>query len=82
MKLPPFFVDTVKRFVTKNPKYFRHLQVASGIVAVIAFAPELLSYLEIDIPVWMHALESKFVKVGSLLTILIAQLPNEDQTAK
>lgn len=30
-------IETLKRFLSKNPKYFKTLQIACGIVAVLCF---------------------------------------------
>lgn len=78
MKIPSFLVELIQRLFKKNPAFFKKIQLAAGVVAVIAFMPDLLGYLEIGVPNWLHFLESKAVKIGSLITIVMAQIPNED----
>jgi xanthine/uracil permease len=77
MKLPSFLIELVKRFATNNPKFFKGIQVLSGIIAIIAFLPDLASYLEFELPTWLNLLHDKAIKIGSLTAILMAQLPNE-----
>lgn len=77
MKVPPFLVELVQRFATNNPKFFKVIQAVSAIIAVIAFIPDLLSYLDISSPKWLSVLNDKATKIGALTAIVLAQLPNE-----
>ena len=76
MKIPPVLLEFAKRVASDNPKFFKWVQVVSAIVAVIAFMPDLLSFLEIQTPSWLDILHDKAIKVGALTAILVAQLPN------
>lgn len=76
MKIPPVLLEFVKRIASDNPKFFKWVQVVSAIVAVIAFMPDLLGFLEIQTPSWLDILHDKAIKVGALTAILVAQLPN------
>ena len=76
MKIPPVLLEFVKRIASDNPKFFKWVQVVSAIVAVIAFVPDVLGFLEIPVPSWLDILHDKAIKVGALTAILVAQLPN------
>lgn len=80
MKIPPFITELVQRFATNNPKFFKIIQAISGTVAIVAFIPDLLSYLDIPSPLWLGILHDKAIKIGALTAIILAQLPNEQPT--
>jgi len=77
MKVPPFIIELVQRFATKNPSFFKVIQTISAAVAIVAFIPDLLGYLEIPSPSWLELLHDKAIKIGALTAIILAQLPNE-----
>jgi len=79
MKVPPVVIELFKRIASDNPKFFKLIQVISAVVAVVAFIPDLLAFLEIAAPSWLDVLHDKTVKVGALISIFIAQLPNADK---
>jgi len=79
MKVPPVVIELFKRIASDNPKFFKWIQVISAVVAVVAFIPDLLAFLEIAAPSWLDVLHDKTVKVGALISIFIAQLPNADK---
>ena len=76
MKIPPFIIELIQRALSSNPKFFKWIQIVSGIVAVIAFVPDVFAFLEIPSPSWLAVLNDKAIKVGALTAILMAQLPN------
>jgi len=79
MKIPPFIIELIQRFATNNPKFFKVIQAVSAIIAVIAFVPDLLSYLDISSPEWLSVLNDKATKIGALTAIILAQLPNAEK---
>jgi hypothetical protein len=79
MKVPPVVIELFKRIASDNPKFFKWIQVISAVVAVVAFIPDLLAFLDIAAPSWLDVLHDKTVKVGALISIFIAQLPNADK---
>jgi xanthine/uracil permease len=81
MKVPPFIIELLQRFATRNPNFFKVIQTISFAVGVVAFIPDLLDYLEIPSPLWMELLNDKAVKIGALTAVIMAQLPN-DQPSK
>lgn len=76
MKVPQFLTELLQRFATNNPTFFKWVQTISGAVAIVAFIPDLLAYLDIASPSWLEVLHSKAVKIGALTAIIMAQLPN------
>ena len=78
MKIPPFIIELVKRVATNNPTFFKWVQGISALVAVAAFVPDLLAYLDIESPSWLEILHDKAIKIGALTAILMGQLPNAE----
>ena len=76
MKIPPVLIELLQRVLSDNPKFFKWIQLVSGIVAVIAFIPDVFAFLEIPSPSWLEVLHNSAIKVGALTAILMAQLPN------
>ena len=76
MKIPPFISSVIQRFLTDNPLWAKRIQAASLVLMVLAWTPELLSYLEIPSPDWLEVAHNKIVKIGSLVALVLAQLPN------
>lgn len=76
MKIPPVLIELLQRIASDNPKFFKWIQVISAVVAVVAFVPDVLAFLDIAAPSWLEVLHDKTVKVGALTAILVAQLPN------
>ena len=79
MKVPPVVIELFKRIASDNPTFFKWIQTISAVVAVVAFIPDLLAFLDIAAPSWLDVLHDKTVKVGALISIFIAQLPNADK---
>ena len=79
MKVPPVLIELLQRIASDNPKFFKWVQVISAVVAVVAFIPDLLAFLDIAAPSWLDVLHDKTVKVSALISIFIAQLPNADK---
>ena len=77
MKIPTFIIELIQRFATSNPKFFKVIQAISAAVAIVAFIPDLLVYLDIASPSWLELLHDKAVKIGALTAVIMAQLPNE-----
>ena len=50
MKIPPFIIELTQRVASTNPKFFKVIQAVSGVIATIAFLPDLLAFLEIQSP--------------------------------
>jgi xanthine/uracil permease len=79
MKVPPVVIELFKRIASDNPSFFKWIQTISAVVAVVAFIPDLLAFLDIAAPSWLDVLHDKTVKVGALTAIIMAQLPNEQK---
>lgn len=76
MKIPPVIIELFKRIASDNPKWAKRVQALSLVLMALAWTPELLGYLEIPSPSWVEILQNKVVKIGSLITLVLAQLPN------
>jgi len=78
MKIPPFLTELIQRFAKTNPKFFQYIQLLSGLVAIVAFLPDVAYYLDITLPPFFEVLHDKAIKIGALTAIVMAQLPNKD----
>lgn len=76
--IPKPILELVSRVFSKNPKFFQYVQILLAIVACISFVPDLLTYLSIAVPSWLASIDMAAVKVGTLVGIFMAQLPNND----
>jgi len=76
MKVPPVVIELFKRIATDNPTFFKWVQFVSAVIGIIAFVPDVLAFLDIASPSWLEVLHTKAVKVGALIAIFVAQLPN------
>lgn len=80
--LPPVVIELIQRLFASNPKFFKWVQYVSGLIATIAYLPDLASYLSLPVPAWLNILNVATVKVGALTAIIMAQLPNKDINEK
>ncbi len=75
--VPSFLVDLIQRLFTAKPQFFKYIQIFSGVIALIAFVPDIFAMLDINAPAWLSILNEKSIKAGALMTLLMAQLPNK-----
>ena len=80
--LPPVLIELIQRLRTSNPTFFKWVQYVSGIVAGIAYLPDLAAFLTIPVPNWLTILNVAAIKVGAITAIIMAQLPNKDINEK
>lgn len=76
--LMQFIADFSVRLFSKKPKFFVIIQ---WIAAVIGSAAAVLVYLHdsnIVLPEWTNKISEVNVIVGSVVAMIVAQLPNED----
>jgi len=70
-----FFTEFVTRLAKENPKFFKIIQwVALGVGSLAA----ALKYINggVTLPWYLEWLKANSVLVGSVVTIIMAQLPN------
>ena len=80
--MPPVITEFIQRLLTEKPEFFKLIQRVSAAIAVVAFLPDLLAYLEIPVPNWLDILHDKAIKIGALTAIVMAQLPNKSANDK
>lgn len=80
--MPPIIIETIQRFFTKNPTFFKYVQYISALVAVVAYLPDMFAFLSVDLPSWFALINAGSLKVGAFTAIIIAQLPNQDINPK
>jgi general stress protein CsbA len=80
--LPKPILELVSRLFSKNPTFFKYVQVVSAIVLVVGYVPEIFNFLEITSPLWITKVVALSLKVGGFVAFLMAQLPNVDKPAE
>lgn len=81
-QVPPILKEFIDRVLTENPKFFKYIELVSYLVALIAFLPDVLSFLEVPIPSFLETLHDKAIKVGAITAALMARLPNKTNEPK
>jgi len=70
-----FFIDLIVRFLSKNPKFFKYIQIAS--IALVALSAGLNALPSGSVPPFLAWLKSNVVWVSGIVATVIAQLPNQ-----
>jgi hypothetical protein len=76
-----FLKELIQRFFAKSPKFFKIIQVLSGIAFVITGFPMLIAEAGIVLPDNLVALQNKVVAVASIVSFIISKLTVVDATA-
>jgi hypothetical protein len=76
-----FLADFVSRLFSGKPKFFQTVQWIAFIVGGISSG---IMYLETTttLPSWVASIGSVNVVVGSVVALILAQLPNKDAASK
>lgn len=74
-----FFVELILRFFGKTPQFFRIVQVAMLVTALIGFIPEINAMLGIEIPIKFEKTFNLVLKVAGVLGVIFAQIVNQPQ---
>jgi hypothetical protein len=77
-----FIAELIGRLFSKNPTFFKVIQVISAIVALITGLPEYLAKAGIDLGPKLLGLENKAIAIAALVALFIAQLPKPDPTVE
>jgi len=77
-----FFVEFIKRFGTPQPKFFKILTVVGAVATFLAFAPDLLSFLDIPLPgEWQPWIE-RILKIAGITTIIVSKLTTQSKVVE
>lgn len=75
-----FLAELAARLLSKNPKFFKYIQVLSAIIVALSALIDQLHAGGIVLPAWVDALSATAVKIGGITAIIISQLPQVDPT--
>lgn len=75
-----FLTETIKRFLSKNPSYFKVINIILGITIVLTGLPDVLAELQITLPVWASVFASKTIAVAAIVGRLLTQLTTTDRS--
>jgi hypothetical protein len=75
-----FLTETIKRFLSKNPSYFKVINIILGITIVLTGLPDMLAELQITLPVWASVFASKTIAVAAIVGRLLTQLTTTDRS--
>ncbi len=80
--LVKFVTELVSRLLSKNPKFFDKIQVVSIVVGAVSTLVHYLQSSGVELPKLFAALDNLTVVVTSVITIILAQLPNDTGASK
>ena len=69
-----FIEETIKRFLSKNPSYFKIINIILGIAIFITGVPLILQQYSIELNGWVALFASKTVLVASIVGRILTQL--------
>ena len=75
-----FLTETIKRFLNKNPSYFKVINIILGITIILTGLPDMLAELQITLPVWASVFASKTIAVAAIVGRLLTQLTTTDRS--
>lgn len=75
-----FLTETIKRFLSKNPSYFKVINIILGITIILTGLPDMLAELQITLPVWASVFASKTIAVAAIFGRLLTQLTTTDRS--
>jgi hypothetical protein len=75
-----FLTETIKRFLSKNPSYFKVINIILGITIILTGLPDMLAELQITLPVWASVFASKTIAVAAIVGRLLTQLTTTDRS--
>ena len=70
-----FFVSLIVRLLSKNPKFFKYIQLAS--LVLIAVSAGLNALPADSVPPFLAVFKSNVVWVSGIVSLIMAQLPNK-----
>jgi hypothetical protein len=74
-----WFVEFFKRFGTPQPKFFKVLMFVGAFATFIAFAPDLLQFLDFSLPVdWQPWIE-RILKIAGITTMIVSKLTTQSK---
>jgi ABC-type hemin transport system substrate-binding protein len=74
-----WFVEFFKRFGTPQPKFFKVLTIIGAIATVLAFAPQLLTFLDLSLPVAWTPWTERILKIAGITTIIVSRLTTQSK---
>jgi hypothetical protein len=77
-----WFVEFFKRFGTPQPKFFKVLMIVGAVATFLAFAPDLLKFLDIALPVEWAPWSERILKIAGITTIVISRLTSQSPIVK
>jgi len=78
MKTLSFLQLTYKRFISKQPKYFKIITNISVACGVIVGMPEFLDLFDIKVPLLLAPYVTKMITAAAFVSALIAKLTVEN----
>lgn len=76
MQTNNFFTDLVKRFLTKNPKFFRYIQIGAAVLIVLSQVFTFLTGQNVVLPGWAVVISAGVTKAIAWTALIVAQFPN------
>jgi tetrahydromethanopterin S-methyltransferase subunit C len=76
MNTKNFFAELISRLFSKNPSFFKYIQLAAIVLGIVSKVLDAIKDSGVTLPEWIAPLSSVIVQVSSVVAVIIAQLPN------
>ncbi len=75
-----FLTEAIKRFLSKNPKFFRVINVILAITIVVTGLPAFIEQFGFVLPEWATILASKTVAWAAIVGRFLTQFTTTDKS--
>ncbi len=75
-----FLTEAVKRFLSKNPKFFRIINVILTITIIVTGLPDFIAQFGFELPTWATVLSSKVVAYAAIVGRILTQFTTTDKS--
>jgi len=72
-----FLAELATRLFSKNPKFFAQFQFVSLVIGGLSGLVHYLKSIGVQVPGLFSVLDNVTIMISSVLTIILAQLPND-----
>ena len=74
-----FLMQTIKRFLSANPSYFKVINIILTVVAVVTGLPGFLAQIGIELPSSLSFFASKTIAIAAIVGRFLTQLTTTDK---
>lgn len=75
-----FLTEAVKRFLSKNPKFFKVINIILAITIVVTGLPDFIQQFGFELPIWATVFSSKVVAYAAIVGRILTQFTTTDKS--